>query len=60
MKVAIKSASTGITNTFQGNEEEVFKNLLDFYGFLGYRCKTIDDAFRELSRCQDLFLNVEE
>jgi hypothetical protein len=60
MKVSIYHPYTKQTETFQGSEEEVLKELVDAHPYLRYRCENIDEAFKELSRCQANFVTVEE
>ena len=59
MKVSVYNPYSKDHQTFQGNEQDVFKQLIEHYGYLGTRAKTLEDAIRHLSHQTSLIVNVE-
>lgn len=59
MKVLVYNPYSKDRVTFQGDEEAVFEQLLEHYGYLQNRAKTLDEAIRHLSHQTSLMVSVE-
>jgi endonuclease III len=60
MKVEIYDAYSKKTEVFQGADEDVLKELIDKFGYLKYRCQTVEEAVEELSRSHKNIVSKEE
>lgn len=59
MKVLIYNPYSKDRVTFQGDEQSVFNQLLEHYGYLQNRAKNLDEAVRHLSHQTSLMVSVE-
>jgi hypothetical protein len=60
MKVELYNAYSQKTEVFQGSQEDVLKELVDKFGYLKYRCQTVEEAVEELSRSHKNIVTMEK